>query len=253
MSGEQTNATEEIKQACTLLRNIPEIYMMMSVCTKMPFVVCDEETFDDEIFLFTELESAKTYAEKLRAKNQPVNVGKVERTQFLPFYSSLYTVGVNSLMLQQRGKKSMRIQLPDLVKRGDVHNLPDGKIWVENPGLHLSALYFMQELRRQKEPEWTEEMKELQEEILSDFRKGTFITAVQGKNQIPLLKRKDGSAFQPIFTDVIEFQKFNREKQYKTAVLEARKLLDTLVPEAKGVVINPLGVNLQLPITRKEK
>ena len=76
--------------------------------------------------------------------------------------------------------------------------------------------------------------------------------AVQAENKIPLLKLQDGTSFQPVFTDVIEFQKFNKEKNFKSAVIKADKLLDILVPEAKGVVINPFGVNLQLPIKRKK-
>ena len=38
----------EMKQALVNLRNLEEIYVIMSGVTKMPFVLCDEETFDDE-------------------------------------------------------------------------------------------------------------------------------------------------------------------------------------------------------------
>ena len=155
------------------------------------------------------------------------------------------------MRLKNKEEKRTAIQLEELVKRGDINHLPEGKVWVENPGLHLTSLYFMQEMRRHKKPELTEEMKELQEEILSNFQRGTYIAAVQEGNKIPLLKQQDGTSFQPIFTDVIEFQKFNREQKFKSAVIKADKLLNILVPEAKGVVINPFGVNLQLPIKRK--
>lgn len=254
MSEQKTDTiSKEKKKVLEALRGSEEIYMMMSACTKMPFVVCDSETYDDEIFLFNDLECAKKRAESLRKENQPVNVGRVAKKQLLPFYSSLYTMGVNCLVFEDKEGNQTALQLEELVKRGDVKNLPDGKIWVENPGLHLTALYFMQEMRRQKKPELTEELKEMQEEILSNFQKGTYIAAVQEDKKVPLLKQQDGSAFQPIFTDVIEFQKFNREQKFKSAVIEAKNLLKVLVPEAKGVVINPFGVNLQLPITRKTK
>lgn len=240
------------KRALSSLRNSEMIYMLVSACTKMPFVLCDPETYDDEIFLFDDLEEAKKCAEKCREKKQPVNVGRVANKQLLPFYSSLYTMGVNGLVFQATGGEKTMLQLEELVKRGDTSKLPDGKVWVENPSLHLTSLYFMQEMRRQQKPELTEEMKELQEEILSNFQKGTYIVAVQAENKIPLLKLQDGTSFQPVFTDVIEFQKFNKEKNFKSAVIKADKLLDILVPEAKGVVINPFGVNLQLPIKRKK-
>ena len=40
------------KEVLGKLRNSEAIYVPMSECTKMPFVLCDEETFDDEIFVF---------------------------------------------------------------------------------------------------------------------------------------------------------------------------------------------------------
>ena len=71
-----------------------------------------------------------------------------------------------------------RLQLGELVIRPNTEDLPDGKVWVENPQLHLTALYFMQEMRRQEKPELTEELKGLQEEILVNYGRGRFIVAV---------------------------------------------------------------------------
>ena len=47
------------KRALGSLRNSEMIYMLVSACTKMPFVLCDPETYDDEIFLFDDLEKQK--------------------------------------------------------------------------------------------------------------------------------------------------------------------------------------------------
>ena len=121
------------KRALGSLRNSEMIYMLVSACTKMPFVLCDPETYDDEIFLFDDLEEAKKCAEKCREKKQPVNVGRVANKQLLPFYSSLYTMGVNGLVFQAKGGEKTMLQLEELVKRGDTSKLPDGKVWVENP------------------------------------------------------------------------------------------------------------------------
>ena len=40
------------QQVLNQLRNAKEIYVIMSLCTKMPYVVCDKETFDDEVLLY---------------------------------------------------------------------------------------------------------------------------------------------------------------------------------------------------------
>ena len=50
---------------------------------------------------------------------------------------------------------------------------------LENPALQLTAIYFMQEMRRQEKPQPTEELKELQEELLAHYSKGSFIVATQ--------------------------------------------------------------------------
>ena len=37
----------------------------------------------------------------------------------------------------------------------------------------------------------------------------------------------------------------------KTAIIPAAKIPEVMVAEAKGVVINPLGVNVQLQVSKK--
>ena len=89
-----------------------------------------------------------------------------------------------------------------------------------------------------------ENVKELQEEMMAHYKKGTFIVGVQEDNQVPLLRQPDGSLYQPIFTDMIEFTRFAQGKKMKTAAIPA---------DAKGVAINPFGVNVRLDITKANK
>ena len=41
------------------LQQAEAIYVIMSGFTKMPYVACDEETFDDKVFVYFEEEPAK--------------------------------------------------------------------------------------------------------------------------------------------------------------------------------------------------
>ena len=41
----------------------------MSAVTKLPFVKCDEETFDDEVFLYYRMEDAKTKRKSCWSRN----------------------------------------------------------------------------------------------------------------------------------------------------------------------------------------
>ena len=56
MSEKETKVTKQ--ETFAALRNPGELYVIMSAATKMPFVKCDEETFDDEIFLYYQMEDA---------------------------------------------------------------------------------------------------------------------------------------------------------------------------------------------------
>ena len=88
---------------------------------------------------------------------------------------------------------------------------------------------------------------------MAHFSRGRYIVAFEADKGIPLLKDKKDDTYQPVFTDIMEFQKFNRENRFRTAVIPAEKIPDLLAPETKGVTINPMTVNLQLQIRKKEK
>lgn len=248
------NSTTVTKQeTLAALRTPGELYVIMSGATRLPFVFCDEETFDDEIFLYYRADDAKEKAKELQGKRYASAVVKLEDKQLLAFYTSLYTMGVNCLAVNSGTDTEISIQLSDLVIRRKPEELPEGKRPVENPALHLTAIYFMQEMRRQAEPQPTEELNKLQEELLAHYGKGIFVAAVREDGQVPILKQKDGSIYQPLFTDMLEFQKFARGEKMKMAVIPAAKIPEILVGEAKGVVINPFGVNVQLQVAKRKK
>ena len=60
------NSTTVTKQeTLAALRTPGELYVIMSGATRLPFVFCDEETFDDEIFLYYRADDAKEKAKEL--------------------------------------------------------------------------------------------------------------------------------------------------------------------------------------------
>ncbi len=254
MSGEQNRKTQPASQELLKeLRDASEIFVLMSVCTKAPYVVCDPETYDDEVFLFFQAEEAKEEAKKLAAQKVPVGAAKIEKNQMLLFYTSLYTMGINALHIFRSGAE-YGVQLENFVKRSDPQNQPEGKTWIENPSLHLTMLYYMQELRRQPGQENNPELREMQEEIAVNFGKGRYIAAVQKEgNGVPVVKLKNGDQYQPIFTDILEYQRFNRENKLRPVVVEAKNLVKILPPEIKGVLLNPMGVNMPMLLRRENQ
>lgn len=241
------------QEVLTKLRTTSELYVLMSGFTKMPYVFCDPDTYDDEVLVFWKEDDAKQAARKLLENKELVSIAKVENKQLLGFYTNLFAIGVNALFINKEIEEEITIQLHEFVKRPQIDNLPEGQVHVENPEFHLTALYLMQSIRRDPNTAKEQEIKELQEEMVADFQKGRYIVPVEPQKGFPIMKQKDGSIFQPVFTDAAEFIKFNREKRFQTAVVEFAKLADILPPEAKGVMVNPMGVNVPLQIARKKK
>ena len=162
-------------------------------------------------------------------------------------------MGVNCLVVNKGTDSEIAIQLEELVRRPENQKLPEGTVRIENREFHLTALYFMQELRRKPHNQLTEMLKELQEELLAHYSEGTFILAVREDKGIAIMKQKDGKTLLPIFTDVQEFQKFqmmNQNSKFGTAMVKPEKILGFLPKDAAGVLVNPIGVNLPLKIGR---
>lgn len=246
----KTNEPADKQEMLQRLKDAPTLYVLISLCTKEPYVVCDQETFDDEVLMFFRMEDAEAEMKRLIEQKVPVSIVKLEGKQMLFFYTSLYTMGVNALLIKE-GESQSRVQLADFVRRGNPEQNQDGKKWIENPSLHLTALYYMQESRRQPVQGENPQLKELQEEIAVNFGKGSYIVAVQKEgNGIPVVKLNNEDVYQALFTDVLEFQKFNREDKLRPVVVEAAKVPQVLVAEAKGVVLNPMGVNMPLTLRR---
>ena len=254
MDNEGKNGAQTDKQAVLgRLRDTKALYVVVSACTKLPYVVCDPETFDDEVLVFFKPEEAEAKAKSLAGEKIPVSIVKLENKQLLLFYTNLYTMGVNAIFVEDSGKEEL-IQLEEFVRRRGDEPGEEDKVWVENPALHLTALYYMQEARRQPGPEMNSKLMELQEEIEMHFRKGTFILAIQKEcNGIPLVKMKNGDVYQAAFTDILEFQKFNREDQLRPVIVPAEKVSQVLAGDAIGIILNPVGINLPLAVNRPPK
>ncbi len=248
----ENNALLRKLEVMTALRTSEELYTLIALTTNQPFVQCDLETYDDVVYVYADFEDIKREGMRFIEAKHPVRVQKLTKDQLLIFYTHLYTMGVNCIVFNGFMENEYKLQLEDLVKR-PAEAAPNGAKWVENASLHLTALYFMQELRRHNLRELTPELKELQAEIIEHFNKGTFVFAAGEDNRLPILKHPNGDVYLPIYTDLLEAGKFKSDQPIKLGVLPAAQIVKLLPAEAKGVVINPQGVNLQLPITKVPK
>ena len=116
MSETPNTITAIKKELLMRLGHDADIFALISLCTREPYVVCDEETFDDEVFLFLDEEEAKKEAAKLAEEKVPVTVAKINGKDMLVFFTGLYTLGVNALVVTDKGEKAS-MQISDIVKR----------------------------------------------------------------------------------------------------------------------------------------
>ena len=64
--------------------------------------------------------------------------------------------------------------------------------------------------------------------------------------RIPYLKNKEGKILQPVFSDVMEFEKFAKGRKLRISKLPFDKLPQILMEQAEAIVVNPMGFNLLL-------
>ena len=74
-------------------------------------------------------EDAQREGKKLIEQRIPIQIAKIEKKQLLGFFSSLYPMGVNGLLINKNMESEARLQLGELVIRPNTEDLPDGKVW----------------------------------------------------------------------------------------------------------------------------
>ena len=166
-------------------------------------------------------------------------------------YGLLFSIDANTV-IWNNGMDEIELDLEKIVRRPDLSKMEPAKRPVLNPSLQLSGIYFMQELRRPVEKEEHKNLRALEEELIANLKKSQFLVAMERNEEepkkinIPYLKNKEGQILQPVFSDIMEFEKFARGKKLRLAKLPFDKLPTVLIEQAEALVINPMGFNLIL-------
>lgn len=239
------------EQAVKELQNRETVYVAYSQATKLPYVTCDEESFNDQAWVFATEEGIKEFGKKLLDDKILLMGMRYEKKDYPRFYGTLYAIGVNTVLWVD-GEEKVEVELADIAKQADFSKLEPNKRPLLNPTLQLSGIYFMQELRRPVEKEERKNMREMEEELLANLRKSEFLMAMDvsetdpKKVNIPFLKDKKDQILQPVFSDIMELEKFTKGKKMRIAKLPFAKLPDVMLEQAFAYVVNPMGFNLVL-------
>lgn len=241
------------------LQGLEEMLAVYSVVTRMPFATCDEETFNDQVWIFTEQEKLQEFAKSYAEKKMPLMGVKVKKAEAPMFYMNLFAMGINEIVFQD-GDIQHKLELTKVVRMPDYEKLPEKKRPVLNPQLMLSAIYFLQALRKPGVKPEKDALKELEEEMSVNLVKSKYLMPVDvqeekdGKGNIRLLyvQNKEGEKFQPIFSDTGELMKHYRNKEQKHRIIQLpfEQLPAHMIKDVQGYVLNPEGINL---ILKKEQ
>ena len=246
------------------LQKLEQFYTITSRSTNLTYAQCDETTFDDQAFLFSQEQDAEEFCGKLNEANYPSIVSKVEKAEIQKFYTGLYLTGINRVAFHN-GTGFTYLPLESIVTL----KLPEQNAKtppVSNPALQLTGIYFLQELRRPSEssqdPERMKKIRELEQELMADLIRSRFILAlditdVKGKLDLrkpspdlkmPYLKNPAGDILQPVFSDLWEFEKFRGKSTRKLQLMTVpfQGLVPAIIQNAKGYALNPSGFNLVL-------
>ena len=188
--------------------------------------------------------------ETFAAENDPVYDKIIQKGELVVGLSADYAP--YEFHAKVDGEDKIEIDLPDVAKQADMSKIEPAKRPLLNPTLELSGIYFMQELRRPVEKDQHGNLRELEEELIVNLKKSEYLVAMNvdpedpKKINIPYLKNKKEEILQPVFTDVMELEKFTKGQKLRIAKVPFAKLPELLIDKAMAYAVNPLGFNLVL-------
>ena len=246
-----TQKTEFLKSLPTL----EEAYILFSHLTHVPYTVYNEQSGEDEAFLFTNLETAKAKAIELaEAHIQPTLAIKMSQKEMIMIVSSFFVYGITAMhWTTDEGEAVYKVR--EVIKRPDFSNLPEQQRPLENPSLQISMIYYMQELRRKDPQTDLKHLQELDEEMSANIKRAKYLLPIVDKSegdnrniQQVLFRMNETTSMVPLFSDGMEYQRFKAGKEEVKAIVVTFEQLATMdVPKGtNGYIVNPGGVGVTL-------
>ncbi len=240
------------EMAARELQTSSRLYVAYHTATKLPYVTCDEESYNDQVWIFASEEGLKKFAQE-KFKEKILLAGtRFEKKDLNRLYATLYAIDANAIVYV-KGDEQVEVELTAVARQADFSKMEESHRPLFNPALQLCGIYFMQELRRPREKdEPRPNLRAQEEELIANLRKAQFLVPMEvspedaKKISVPYLKNKNGDILQPAFTDVLELERFTRGKKLRAAKVTFDKLPGLLIEQAKALVINPMGFNLIL-------
>lgn len=250
-----------------------EILTAFCAATNMPLVECSPDTFNDQVFVLESEDILKAFAKPYFEKKLSLRGIKFAPKDKMRFFTMLLAANIDEIVyIDSLGRHFIKVE--EIVRKNDFSKLPQEKRPVENPQLLLSGIYFAQELSRAVPAAEKENLKEMGDEFMANLMKATLLVPfepvgtktdssaesvpaqnadqsaqnadqpAQQQMRLPLIKTPQNDVFIPIFSDSLEFQRYNKENKLRALAVTFPALRKLQVKEAKGYMLNPTGFHL---------
>lgn len=114
------------QEAIKELQTRDEIFVAYSQATKLPYVICDQESFNDQVWVFATEEEIKAFGKK-KLEDKILLMGmKYEKKDYPRFYGTLYAIGVNSVVWVD-GENQIEVELTRIARQADFSQLEPKK------------------------------------------------------------------------------------------------------------------------------
>lgn len=232
------------------LQSLEEVHIPYAVATNMPFVTCDEETYNDQVWIFSTLNDMQEFASKFADQKILFKDVRLKKEHMPEFYADLHSMGINEIVFCDENAQH-KLEFSKLVKINDFSKMPENQRPLFNQELQLSTIYFLQEIRRAGVEPDKEKLEPLAEEMYANVAKSKFLLPAmmeetedkKGRLLFPYLTDKKGNKFQPIFSDHTQYTKHIRqhkpEKNSRVLLADIEKLQKYLLPHVQGYMLNP--------------
>lgn len=236
----------------------PEFYIAESGYTRYPFVG-KSPSGKYHVWIFSQERYALFAKEHFVEQKVELNIKCLKHKEFLAFCAYLHIIGANAIFIDN-GAYSIEIPLELIVPQPDFEMLPEVNRPVMNPDFAIRALFFLQELRR---PISNDIKRELEEDMLKQLPKCKFLMPSQADREqlelirqdpsvkrelrfkFPRLNRPDGKMYFPVFTDLHEYKKFEKGKEFGVLVQDYNGVVNIFKKgDSEGITINPFGMNI---------
>ena len=254
----------ERQEVIEAFRKLKEFYAVFSEdIPGIPYLINNRESYHDEVRLFASEEDAKRWCADNAETCGRIAARKVEGQGITTFAATLHNIGADAVVWND-GETETELELEEAFFLPDFSKLPEEKRPLLNPSLQISAIYFLQELRREKEPKLSKTLPALHEEMIVNLARADYYLAGQlaeheGKQvPVPMIMRfKDKNSGEetnvlPVCSDQLEFEKFllvsgqlNSKdlRRFRLPFAAIAPLISEKVPK---IIVNPAGINLNI-------